>query len=662
MTQPYSFDFFNAGRRVCLVESSVNLTTPSVTITFVDAALNASEMMTIKRRPLNAATWATVATNVPAGTTTWVDNSVSLGETWEYQVRRTNTWSYGGVDYDAIGYTIGVLGVDNTNYKGRMILLVANTITTNLATKYLKLKKELTADGWYVEEIITPQAAGWNSGDTVVGIRSQIQTIYANAPTTDKPKVLFILGHVPMPRSGSSTATAPDAHDENKGARGCDAYYADIDGIYTDVATFDPGGLEIDAAINYPGDYKWDQDFFPSDVELAFGRVDFKDLDNPDEIGLTENYLDRLSAYKNVLPGYKMGDKSGFYLGYENSHDGTYRSLLNISKSANILQNAAGADHPQWVQANGPFKIYMQNQQIPENTSWDTYGMNATVFSSDQSYWGWGDESEVTTIFGLIRSLLSKNTKCLVTLWTTTGLNIFHQSCTGQPFGIAMKEIMNHNQVNQKLEKAQQSYDTQEWWNRTHFEYWGDPTINLYQLEPPANPTLTQVGSTMSLSWVASTGSSILGYNVYVSDSELGVFTKLNTTPITTTNYTIVDYQTGKWYMVKAIAMLESGCGKFVQPSLGVSVMATMPIIVGLFDTTELIDNSITIQPNPVKDEVTISTYLATDSEILLVTAKGEYVETHRLNPTKTTINIGHLAAGVYFAKVGNKSAKVIKL
>ncbi len=78
-----------------------------------------------------------------------------------------------------------------------------------------------------------------------------------------------------MPRSGSTSVTAPDEHDQNKGARGCDGYYADIDGIYTDTNTYNPGGLETPLAINLPGDYKWDQDFFPSASGNGFWQSRF---------------------------------------------------------------------------------------------------------------------------------------------------------------------------------------------------------------------------------------------------------------------------------------------------------------------------------------------------------------------------------------------------
>jgi hypothetical protein len=289
--QNFSFNFNTSGKRVCLISSVVNSTNNEVKILFLDSLSNASEPLFVYRRPFGTISWTNVASSLPAGTGHWIDNNVLPGQIWEYQVKRFDTWNYGGLDHSATGYTIGSLLSDNTNYKGQMILLVADDIPAALAVKYTRLKKEITADGWFINELIVPKANSWDSGNEVVTIKNQLISVYNSAPIADKPKLLFILGHVPLPRSGSTSVIAPDDHSENKGARGSDAYYADIDGTYTDTATYNPGGLATTLAVNLPGDFKWDQDFFPSDVEFSFGRVDFADLSDVSlgELQMIEN-------------------------------------------------------------------------------------------------------------------------------------------------------------------------------------------------------------------------------------------------------------------------------------------------------------------------------------------------------------------------------------
>ena len=647
--QNFSFNFAATGRRVCLVSSKVAANNSSVKIIFHDSLSNTSEPLFVNKRLLGTNSWNNAASNITPGTGHWIDTNVSAGEVWEYQVKRNNTWSFASINYSAVGYTLGALLTDNSVYKGQMILLVAQDIPTNLATKYFRLKKELTNDGWFVNELIVPKATSWDSGNQVVTIKTQIQNIYNAAPTTDKPKVLFILGHVPMPRSGSANVVAPDDHSQNAGARGCDGYYADMDGVYTDTATFNPGGLTTPLAINQPNDFKWDQDYFPSNLEMAFGRVDFADITDvtTSELGLIENYLDRLSNYRNVNTGFDMGDKSAFNLGYNNSNDASYRTLLNVSKPENVYQKTDASNHNQWVQNNGPFKVYMQNVLVPSISDWQTYGMNATVYSSDQSYWGFGDVPQPSGVFSRIRALLGVDTKCLVALWTTTSIGLFHQACNGQSIGQALLHTMNHNTTNQHLEKPQQQYDTEAWWNRTHFEIWGDPTISLYQVKPVNNLTLTNVSGNPALQWTPSSDTAVLGYHIYESNTELGVYQRISSAPITASNFTIPNYNPNHWYMVKAIKIVESGCGKMLQSSIGKSIQADVNLSSAEFQTAK----SWMVYPNPVKDQLQIRSKNKLQ-KIRIYNNLNQLVVNIQPETTDCLIDCSNWQSGLYFIEI----------
>ena len=662
--QNYTFDFNSSGRRVCLVSSEVNLNDEEVKLIFHDSLSNNSEALFVSRRQLGDSIWTSVASDITAGTGHWIDNNVALGDLWEYQVKRQNTWGFDGQIFDAVGYTIGSLAYDNTEYKGQMILLVSEDIPFNISDKYMRLKKEITADGWYINELVVPRATSWDSGAEVVDIKNQITIIYENAPTQDKPKTLFILGHVPLPRCGSTDVVAPDEHNENKGARGCDAYYADIDGVFTDIASYNPGGLATSLAVNIPGDYKWDQDFIPSDLEMAFGRIDFADILElqASELTLIENYLDRLSNYRNVSAGADMGDKSAFYYGYDNSNDGTYRSLVNISKSNAVYQNYAGPNHNQWVRDNGPFKIYMQNLLVPSMDDWENHGMDATVFSSDQSYWGFGDVPQSGGIYSRIRALLGVDSKCLVTLWTTTGINIFHQSCTGLPIGQAMKEIMNHNSSNQYLEKPPQAYDTESWWNRTHFAFYGDPTLTLYQIAPPRDPSIVISQEGVLVEWTASDDAEVIGYHVYESNEELGTYLRISDSVVLSDRYVIPNYQEGKWYMVKAVKLLESGCGKFMHASMGTSIESIF-----IVDVSDLaIDTTVILAPNPASSSFLIQSP-KTIASVEVFTAQGTaLLQNENINDVKFSIDCNNWVDGIYLVQVetvegGKQMIKLVK-
>jgi len=576
IAQNFTFNFNSTGQRVCLADVSVDTAVPSATLHFRDYQNNTNRTTSVYRRQCNGtgSDWTLVASELTAGTPSWTDTNVTKGETWEYQLRRANVMG------DAIGYAAATIASDQSNYRGRMILLIASNIEYELPEKVNTLIKDITGDGWFVYKLSVPKATGWYSGDTVIGIRNQIGAIYLDAPANDKPRVLFILGHVPLPRSGTGGQT-PDDHPVNAGARGADTYYADVDGVFTDTSTFNPGGLSTPLAINLPGDFKWDQDFIPSELEMAFGRVDFADITsyNQGETALTGQYLDRLHNYKHIAPGCFMGNRTAFNFGFNNSNDGSYRSLPSISKADSLFQNYSGTNHPQWVNANGPFMVYMQNQFQPAISEWNTYGMNATVFSSDQSYWGFGDVPE-SYQYSKIRALLAANTKCLIAIWTTMAINIFHQPGAGEPLGSACKQIMNHNIYNQKLEKPFQEYDLPAFWNRTQFAFYGDPTLRLHQVYPAANPVVSCAGNAAVVSWSPSPDSRIIGYHVYKSETELGIFQKISgQIPVTTISFSDTAYVKGCWYMIRAVVLQETGCGFFINPSQGIFIEGDIDII-----------------------------------------------------------------------------------
>lgn len=567
---PFSFNNNTSGRRVVLAYTVVNNAPVSVTIHLPDAVLNPAESIRIFRRPLLAdgMPWLQVGA-LAGGTTSFTDSDVAETEAWEYQLRRAIN-----AGTDAIGYASAVIKYDNSNYRGSMILLADSSLLMPLEAEILQLKKDLTGDGWLVEQINVNRASGWYSGSTVMQVKDKIKAVYDNAPANDKPLVLFMLGHIPMPRSGRD-AVAPDDHSQNKGARGADTYYADLDGNYTDTGTYNPGGLVTPLAVNMPGDFKWDQDFIASKLELAFGRVDFADLGisfpTINEVELTRNYLNRLHQYKHVAPGWNMGKKVAFKTGYDNSNDGSYRSLLPIAGIDSVKQYSGSGAFPQWVKDNGPFMIFMQNNTVPDIAEWKAIGMDATVFSSDQSHYGFGDVAEGAG-YSKIRALLAADTKNLVNLWTSTGINIFHQPGTGLPFGIACKQIMDHNAGNNILEKPSQAYDTPAWWNRTHFQYHGDPTLRLFQLAPASAPALQINADHILLSWAASPDAAVAGYHIYRSTTEFGKFEKITSNLCTDLFYSINNALPGEWFMIRAIALQTTGSGTFYNASQGIFI------------------------------------------------------------------------------------------
>lgn len=648
----FNYNFNTTGRRVCLVSATVNESPAIVTINLLDAPYNTSEPYTIKKRPINGTNvdWTVVVSNLIGTTSNFTDTNVTLGQAYEYQIKRTTA---SGV---AIGYLTAGIGFDQSNFKGRMLLVIDNSFQISLSSEILQLKKDLTNEGWLVIELYVPRATTWETETSILTVKQAIVNAYTNVPVNEKPTHLFLLGHIPIARSGQN-AIAPDNHDINKGARGADCYYADIDGVFTDIATYNPGNINS-KAINLPGDLKWDQDFIPSQLEMAFGRIDFADITSYaiSEENLLRNYLNRLHNYRIVANESDMGEKTAFRSGYDNSNDGSYRSMIPISGESMVDYYSGNLPFPQWVQQNGPYQIFMQNSLVPNINDWNTSGMNATVFSSDQSYWGYWDEPESFN-YAKIRALLGADTKCIAAIYTTTAVNIFHQPAMGETMGWSCKRIMDHNSTNNLLEKPEQAYDTSQFWNRTHFQFTGDPTIRLFQVKPAGNLQASLQGSNLELTWNASAENNIIGYHVYKSTSEFGTYTRLTSTPISALNYTDVAFSnTNHWYMIRAIKSQITGSGSYLNPSIGISKSATEMLSIENFKK-----NSFSLYPNPANSIVTLESNLEIKS-ISIYDLQGKLI--FQKNNSISHFNISNFENGIYLVKITsqNGDTNTIKL
>ncbi len=652
-------------KRVAVVEATVQESPPQITINFLSTYYD-NYSYEIYRRSLHGNNWGTKIVTVPANTPSWTDTNVSVGDVYEYQIRKKTA------NRDAIGYIAAGIRYDQSGYRGRMILLIDDTLITPLSTEIEQLKTDLVGDGWLVETIVAQRVEGWNGGQEVTVVKQQIVNVYNAAPTNDKPKLLFIFGHVPVARSGLALEAA-DGHPENEGALASDAYYADIDGIWTDTGTHtsptDPTQTTFSDPnnINIPGDYKWDQNYIPSELELAFGRVDFADIVLPttSEIQLYKNYLNKLHNYRHVANGYDVGRKIAIRAkGYEEGLDSSYRNALPIVGSANIVhQNndtwLSDTGHANWVNNNGPFLAYFQNMWKPEINAIDQLGgLNAMLYSSDKSYWGlWGKATvpvrdgnlDEWSGVGLSRALLATGGLNLIVLWATSpASSIFFQAGIGETIGYSMKRSMDHdnNKFNIfEYHGAASGYaDPNGHYflkhsKTRHSQFNGDPSIRFFPVKPASNLVTTANSNSVSLTWNSSQDNNIIGYHVYRSNEKLGQYTKLTTNPVTSASYTDNNPLAGdNWYMLRAIKLDTTGSGSFLNPSQGIfakAVIGNTPPPSTVTPPSNLVANinnntvSLTWNPSPDNNLIGYDVYHST-------TELGQYTKL-TTNPVTST-------------------------
>jgi hypothetical protein len=214
---------------------------------------------------------------------------------------------------------------------------------------------------------------------------------------------------------------------------------------------------------------------------------------------------------------------------------------------------------------------------------------------------------------------------------------------------------MNHNATNQHLEKPQQQYDTEAWWNRTHFEIWGDPTISLYQVKPVNNLSLTNVSGNPVLQWSPSSDTTVLGYHIYESTTELGVYQRINSSLIISTNFTIANYNPNHWYMVKAIKIMETGCGKFLQASIGKSIQVDVNLILSDYQKAK----SWIIYPNPVKEYLHIQSKNKLQ-KVRIYNSLNQLVLDNSPQTLDFDIDCAHLESGYYLIESVDEVGEVL--
>ena len=155
--------------------------TPAITLSW--APISSTTSLTIYRKLKTATSWGSVVATPASTATSWTDNSVSVGTNYEYKVVRISAGVTG------TGYINTGIQVPVVDYRGKIILLVDNTLTSSLATELTQLTNDLRADGWGVIRSDVSRTA------SVTSIKSIIQGHYNSDPTN--VKALYIVGHVP---------------------------------------------------------------------------------------------------------------------------------------------------------------------------------------------------------------------------------------------------------------------------------------------------------------------------------------------------------------------------------------------------------------------------------------------------------------------------------
>ncbi len=524
---------------------AVTQTNPA-SITLNWQAITGASSFTIYRKLKEAVSWGTaIVSNLPGNTTTWTDNTVQIGISYEYRVVKS-----GGTT--ANGYVNSGIEIEAVEFRGKVLFVYDTISTATLATDMLIWEKNVRGDGWEVVRIPI------NQNDAVTAVKAKIVSAYNNDP--GKVKCLFLFGRVPIPYSGN---IYPDGHTpDHYGAWPADGYYADIDGAWTDNSVNNTGGSQP-RTHNIPGDGKFDQGSFPSNLELQMGRVDMRNLGGFafTEAQLLKRYLSKNHAYRNkVFSPVNRALIDDNFTGYAEGFSASgWRNFAPLCEPSNVVT----ADYFTTMNTNS--YLWSYGCGAGSYTSCSGVG-NSTNFVSDSlqsvftmlfgSYFG--DWDSPTNNF--LRMPLGNGTT-LTNCWSGRPFWYFHHMAMGENIGYSAMLSMNNSNL----------YDPNLAQRGVHMALMGDPTLRAQIVAPAANFIATYNNGNGLLTWTASPDQ-VLGYHIYKYNDTTKTYTRINNYLITGTTYTdsCLVYPGIQTYMLRALKLETTPSGTFYNLSTGI--------------------------------------------------------------------------------------------
>ncbi len=558
------------------VSATVQNSPAAITLAWPQDSNGTPSGYAVSRKAPGATTWGT-AVNLPGSATSYTDTSVSAGTAYEYRIVK----SAGG--YTGYGYIQAGIAAPLVDQRGKVVLLIDDTMATPLANELARLEQDLAGDGWTVLRHNVARTA------SPVAIKATIKADYNADPANVKS--VFLFGHVPVPYSGQLN---PDGHSDHVGAWPADVYYGDMDGNWTDSSvnftqTTRPDAADNARLTNVPGDGKFDQTQIPSAVELQVGRVDLANMPGddywdvpaviPSETELLRRYLTKDHNFRHrittTVRRALVGDYLGIFGGEAFAASG-FRSfaplvgaenIRNLSRETNgqegvwipetsandyLLVSAAayagyGAIHS--LGSGGPAKA----APVHEFISRDARGIITMLFGSWHGDWDHADN--------VLRAPLA-NYHGLVSMWSGRPHWFLHPLGLGETVGYAARLTQNNNGLyeNQRNNSA----------NLIHIALMGDPTLRIHPVAPVTNLSAVSAAGATVLNWSASPDSDLVGYHVYRAASVSGPFTRLTGSPVGLTTFADAGGSAGAVYMVRAVKLETSPSGTYYNASQGV--------------------------------------------------------------------------------------------
>jgi len=516
---------------------------------------------TILRKLPGDADWSGQV-DLASGITTWTDNTVAVGTSYEYAIRH----SYSHANYIATGINLPVVDA-----RGAVVLLVDAAQSAGLATELTRLVDDLRGDGW---QVLRHDVA---TGSLSPAVKAMILADNAAAP--GQVKEVLIVGHVAVPYSGQLN---PDGHPDHQGAWPADTYYADLAGTWTDTYVDTTSASRVENC-NTIGDGKFDQSYIPSSTALvSVGRVDLSNMPAfapTTETALLRRYLDRDHAWRTgqvAVQRKALVDDNFGEFGSEAFAQSGWRlsSLVGVGNvAAQDWFTILGTDS--YLFAYGCGGGWYQGASGVGSTGNFANGPSNAVFTMlFGSYFGDWDAQD-----GFLRAPLAGTGLGLTCCWAGRPGVSLHRMGMGATIGESMVANLMGNTYTPSNYGA----------GLVHQALMGDPTLRLHPMVPPGSVTASAGGGSATLTWTSSPDAA-LGYHVYRASGG-GAFARVTSSPVSGTSYIDGGLALGSYtYQVRAIRLEVSPTGTYLNNSQGslanVEILVLSPTVTSLSVTS----------------------------------------------------------------------------
>lgn len=528
----------------------------------------------VRRRPLGETNWAILATSSDLNALTDSDPGLVLGQVYEYAV-------------DERTIIVGLHRQPSEN-RGRVLLLVDETLERRLTASLEQFTADLVGDGWQVTRTSAPRHddQAWDRGpiarkhlESVRRVRSLI--LAEHTASDGKLNTVILIGHVAIPYSGINTE---DGHFDHNGAWPADSYYGDLNHEWSDGVVNSANSIPSPVLRNVPGDGKFDPNVFNSatstnpqplnGIEVAVGRIDFANLPafrNLSETELLQRYFDKDHRYRHGELGFTdTAVIGGFFYSPFNPD-----SLSVYDNGAWTLSRLVGLDwtgvrfgdafapgvSALWGIQGGYGNPNTLHNNPAANTGQGISAVSATTLAARRTGPAVAFHLLKGSYFGdwnlgpnnFMRAVLAVPDGGLASLWFRDTVWRTEALAAGEPLGTAL------------LRSAQGSAST-----RTTYLL-GDPTLRMAVVKPPRDVKAVRTGDSVRLTWISGTVEAI--HHVYRATTASGPFARLSQEPLATSFVSDATASKGRqFYQVRALALTTTGSGTYTNLSQAVVV------------------------------------------------------------------------------------------